>query len=102
MTGIEIEVRGILAEIDIAVGGQLGAGVAIDFYRKLVGIETECLDFRPIAQLLFVIEIDLAREHLLNELRSLLGSRQELRSNLIGIEIGNWCKAGIETEPDRN
>ena len=45
MTGIEIEVRGILAEIDIEVGGQLGAGIAIEFYGKLVGIETECLDF---------------------------------------------------------
>ena len=102
MTGIEIEVRGILAEIDIEVGGQLGAGVAIDFYRKLVGIETECLDFRLMHHLLFVIEIDLALEHQLNELRLLLGSRQELRPNLIGIEIRVWCKAGIETEPDRN
>ena len=45
MTGIDIEVKGILAEIDIEVGGQLGAGVAIEFYRILVGIETECLDF---------------------------------------------------------
>ena len=80
----------------------MGAGVAIDFYSKLVGIETERLDFRLIAQLLFVIEIDLARGHLLNELRSLFGSRQEFRPNLIGIEIGVWCKAGIETEPDRN
>ena len=78
------------------------AGVAVDFYSKLVRIEYERLDFRLIAQLLVVIEIDLAREHLLNELRSLLGSRQELRPNLIGIEIGNWSKAGIETEPDRN
>ena len=78
------------------------AGVAIDFYSKLVEIETERLDFRLIDQLLFVIEIDLAREHLLIELRSLLGSRQELRPNLIGTEIGIWCKAGIETEPDRN
>ena len=77
-------------------------GVAVDFYSKLVRIEYERLDFRLIAQLLFVIEIDLAREHLLNELRSLLGSRQELRPNLIGIEIGNWSKAGIETELDRN
>ena len=91
-----------MAEIDIEVGGQLDAGVAIDFYRKLVGIETECLDFRLMHQLLFVIEIDLAREHQLNELRLLLGSRQELRPNLIGIEIGVWRKAGIETEPDRN
>ena len=80
----------------------MGAGVAIDFYSKLVEIETERLDFRLIAQLLFVIEFDLAREHLLIELRSLLGSRQELRPNLIGIEIGIWCKAGIETEHDRN
>ena len=78
------------------------AGVAVDFYSKLVRIEYERLDFRLIAQLLVVIEIDLAREHLLDELRSLLGSRQELRPNLIGIEIGNWSKAGIETEPDRN
>ena len=81
LEGIETEVRGILAEIDIEVGGYLVAGVAIDFYSKLVGIEYERLDFRPIAQLLFVIEIDLAREHLLNELRSLLGSRQEMRPN---------------------
>ena len=80
----------------------MGAGVAIDFYSKPVGIETERLDFRLIAQLLFVIEIDLARGHMLNELRSLFGSRQELRPNLIGIAIGVWCKAGIETEPDRN
>ena len=63
------------------------AGVAIDFYSKLVEIETEPLDFQLLAQLSFVIEIELTVEHLLNELRSLLGSRQELRSNLIGIEI---------------
>ena len=80
----------------------MGAGVAIDFYSKLVLIETERLDFRLIAEFLFVIEIDLAREHLLNELRSLLGSRRELRPKLKGIEIGVWCKAGIVTEPDRN
>ena len=80
----------------------MGAGVAIDFYSKLVLIETELLDFRLIAQLVFVIEIDLARDHLLIELRSLLGSRRELRPKLKGIEIGVWCKAGIETEPDRN
>ena len=76
MTGIDIEVKGILAETDIEVGGQLGAGVAIEFYRKLVGIETECLDFRLMHQLLFVIENDLAREHQLNELRLLFGSKQ--------------------------
>ena len=64
------------------------AGVAINFYSKLVGIENERSDFRLMHQLLFVIEIDLAREHQLKELRSLLGSRQELRPNLIGIEIG--------------
>ena len=80
----------------------MGAGVAIVFYSKLVLIETEFLDFRLIAQLVFVIEIDLARDHLLIELRSLLGLRRELRPNLKGIEIGVWCKAGIETEPDRN
>ena len=78
-----------------------GQELRLIFYSKLVEIETERLDFRLIAQLLFVIEIDLAREHLLNELRSLLVSRQEMRPNLIGIEIGNWSKAGIETEPDR-
>ena len=64
------------------------AGVAIDFYSKLVGIENERSDFRPIALLLFVIGIELTGEHLLKELRSLLGSRQELRPNLIGIETG--------------
>ena len=80
----------------------MGAGVAIDFYSKLVLIETELLDFPLIAQLVFVIEIDLARDHLLIELRSLLGSRRELRPKLKGIETGVWCKAGIETEPDRN
>ena len=74
------------------------AGVAINFYSKLVGIENERSDFWLIAQLLFVIEIDLARGHMLNELRSLFGSRQELRPNLIGIAIGVWCKAGIEIE----
>ena len=58
------------------------AGVAINFYSKLVGIENERSDFRLMHQLLFVIEIDLAREHQLKELRSLLGSRQELRPNL--------------------
>ena len=63
------------------------AGVAIDFYSKLVGIENERSDFRLIAFLLFVIGIELTGEYLLKELRSLLGSRQELRSNLIGIEI---------------
>ena len=57
------------------------------FYSKLVAIETERLDFRLIAQLLFVIEIDLARDHLLSELRSEFGVRQELRPNLTGIEI---------------
>ena len=75
----------------------MGAGLAIHFYSKLVGIETECLDFRLMHQLLFVIEIDLAREHQLNELRLLLGSKQELSPNLIGIEIVVWFKAGIET-----
>ena len=64
------------------------AGVAIDFYSKLVGIENERSDFRLIALLLFVIGIELTSEHLLKELRSLLGSRQELRPNLIGIETG--------------
>ena len=63
-------------------------GVAIDFYSKLVGIENERSDFRLIALLLFVIGIELTGEYLLKELRSLLGSRQELRPNLIGIEIG--------------
>ena len=67
------------------------AGVAINFYSKLVGIENERSDFWLIAQLLFVIEIDLARGHMLNELRSLFGSRQELRPNLIGIAIGVRC-----------
>ena len=62
-------------------------GVAIDFYSKLVGIENERSDFRLIALLLFVIGIELTGEHLLKELRSLLGSRQELRPNLIGTEI---------------
>ena len=79
-----------------------GQELRLIFFSKLVEIETERLDFRLIAQLLFVIEIDLAREHLLNELRSLLGSRRELRPKLKGIEIGVWCKAGIVTEPDRN
>ena len=63
------------------------AGVAIDFYCKIVGIETERFDFRLIALLLFVIEIELTGEHLLKELRSLLGSRQELIPNLIETEI---------------
>ena len=63
------------------------AGVAIDFYSKLVGIENERSDFRLIALLLFVIGIELTGEYLLKELRSLLGSRQELRPNLIGTEI---------------
>ena len=79
-----------------------GQELRLIFYSKLVAIETERLDFRLIAQVLFVIEIDLARDHLLSELISLLGSRRELRPNLKGIEIGVWCKAGIETEPDRN
>ena len=65
----------------------MGAGVAIDFYSRLVGIENERSDFRLIALLLFVIGIELTGEHLLKELRSLLGSRQELRPNLIGTEI---------------
>ena len=65
----------------------MGAGVAIDFYSKMVGIETERLDFRLIALLLFVIGIELTGELLLKELRSFLGSRQELRPNLIGTEI---------------
>ena len=65
----------------------MGAGVAIDFYRKMLGIETERLDLRLIALLLFVGEIELTGEHLLKELRSLLGSRQELIPNSIGIEI---------------
>ena len=65
----------------------MGAGVAIDFYSKMVGIETERLDFRLIALLLFVINIELTGEHLLKELRSLMGSRQELIPNLIGHEI---------------
>ena len=64
------------------------AGVAIDFYSKLVGIENERSDFRLIALLLFVIGIELTGDHLLKELRSLLGSRQELRPNLIVIETG--------------
>ena len=63
------------------------AGVAIDFYSKLVGIENKRSDFWLIALLLFVIGIELTGELLLKELRSLLGSRQELRPNLIGIEI---------------
>ena len=63
------------------------AGVAINFYSKLVGIENERSDFWLIALLLFVIGIELTGELLLKELRSLLGSRQELRPNLIGIEI---------------
>ena len=63
------------------------AGVAIDFYSTLVGIENERSDFRLIALLLFVIGIELTGEYLLKELRSLLGSRQELRPNLIGTEI---------------
>ena len=63
------------------------AGLAIDFYSKLVGIEIERSDFRLIALLLFVIGIELTGEHLLKELRSLLGSRQDLRPNLIGTEI---------------
>ena len=65
----------------------MGAGVAIDFYSKLVGSETERLDFLLIALLLFVINIELTGEHLLKELRSLMGSRQELIPNLIGNEI---------------
>ena len=64
------------------------AGVAINFYSKLVGIENERSDFWLIALLLFVIGIELTGELLLKELRSLLGSRQELRPNLIGIETG--------------
>ena len=63
------------------------AGVAINFYSKLVGIENERSDFWLIALLLFVIGIELTDEYLLKELRSLLGSRQELRPNLIGTEI---------------
>ena len=63
------------------------AGVAIDFYCKIVGIETERFNFRLIALLLFVIEIELTGEHLLKELRSLLGSRQKLIPNLIETEI---------------
>ena len=64
------------------------AGVAINFYSKLVGIENERSDFWLIALLLFVIGIELTGELLLKELRSLLVSRQELRPNLIEIETG--------------
>ena len=60
----------------------MGAGVAIDFYSKMVGINIELTD-----------------EHLLKELRSLMGSRQELIPNLIGMR-SNW--AGIEIEPNSN